>query len=154
MVRTYVKSVSVNRAAISASLLPVIGAALKAGADIGKAAHEDTWSEWNDKPSASIEGPAQSNNGVTVKIMVESDGTWWEAVNFGSTSPGTETYMAIGPYNAFSKPGNPHSGDGSKEYDGVIGSRGDSTIEPRDFIGYVFENSGDAIIQAIIAGLT
>lgn len=155
MYRVFVEFATVDFNAIREMITPKFLSAARAGAQVAKDAHQAIVDSWSNQPEIRLDNMVTDVNSVSIDVVVEDTGSsWWEAVNFGSTSPGTEgVWMTIGPYSARSAPGAPISGDGSKSYDGVIRSRGPSVIEPRDFIGYVVDNYTDDIVDAITQAL-
>ncbi len=157
MINVFVKSASINEADLYSALVPKFDAAVKAGANAGKDAHQDLVKEWRHQPDITVDGPKSDGKLVSADVIVtDSADSWWEAVDFGSTSPPAthlSGYMIIGPYDAFSQPGDPYSGAGEKSYDGIIASRNESVIAARDFIDWVLKNKQQIIIDAMTQAL-
>ncbi len=153
MINVFISNAVINEADLHSALTPKFEAAVKAGAQVGKEAHEDIVKEWRHQPDVSVDGPKSDGKLISADVIVtDSADSWWEAVNFGSTSPPAthlSGYMIIGPYDAFSQPGDPYSGAGEKSYDGIIASRNESVIAARDFIDWVFKNKGQKVIDAM-----
>jgi len=155
MINVFVQSALVNEAELLGLVNPKLTNAVMAGAKIGKEAHEEIVKEWSHQPTIEVLGPKQDGDVISADVQVtDSPDSWWEAVNFGSVSPGVSySYMLVGPYDAFSQPGDPRSGPGEKSYDGIIASRKETTIAARDFIGEVIKDKEQAIIDAMTKAL-
>lgn len=158
MINLVIQGVTVDQNALEALLMPAFELAAKAGAKVGEEAHKQIVDRWENQPDIKSEDAKSMSGGqmgVSVDVTVENGSSWWEAINFGSTSPATfGPWMTIGPRNPKTVPGNPFAGDGDVSYDGVFNARADSVIEPRDFIGWVIQEKQAQIIQAVVDALT
>ena len=155
MYRIVLEFVSIDMASIRQQLVIPFAKAVAEGARVAQEAHQAIVDGWSNQPSITVENVSSDDGAASADVVVtDSDSSWWQAINDGSTSPGTSgMWMKIGPYNARSQSGDPYAGDGSKDYDGVIRSRGPSVIAPRDFIGYVVKNYTNDIIDAMTKAL-
>jgi len=156
MINVFITNALVNEADINQALAVKFAIAVKAGAEVGQKAHQKIVDDWSHQPAIDIDGP-KVDAGITSAdvVITDSGDSWWEAINFGSTSPGvSHTLMTIGPYDAFSQPGDPFAGPGEKSYDGLVYERRPTTIAPRDFIGHVVNEKQQEIIDAVTQALS